>query len=177
VGVTDELAWLGPRGRDGGIDTVPLPGFAGAISLCGKHAIGPDHEAALERCGATTVVCLVEPHELLDRYPAYVGWLREHDGGRAVWFPIHDLHAPDVDVAVGLLAQLADRVRAGEHLLIHCAAGIGRAGTIATCLLITLGMGQTESLELVAAHRPMAGPEVGAQRDLVDAIWDRHQQG
>jgi hypothetical protein len=38
-------------------------------------------------------------------------------------------------------------------------------------------MGQTESLELVAAHRPMAGPEVGAQRDLVEAIWDRRQQG
>ena len=64
--------WLGPRGRHGGIDTVPLPSTNGGLSLCGKHAIGPDHLAAMAECGATTVVCLVEAYELADRYPAYL---------------------------------------------------------------------------------------------------------
>lgn len=171
--MSDGLHWLGPRGRDGGIDTLPLPVAIGGLSLCGKHAIAPDWMAAMERCGATTVVCLVETHELEDRYPEYLGWLRANRGVRAVWFPIHDLHAPTLDEAMGLLDELAVRLDAGEHLLMHCAAGIGRAGTMAACLLIRLGIDEEAALAHVAAHRPMAGPEAGVQRDLVAAVAAR----
>jgi len=181
-GPDDGLGWLGTRGRDGGIDLVPLPGVSGALSLCGKHAIGPDPEAALRRCSATTVVCLVEEHELAHRYPDYVTWLRTHAGRvgsgaepsavRAVWWPVHDLHAPSFDDAVVLIEELVARVRCGDHLLVHCGAGIGRAGTVAACVLIALGMDHDDALAHVARHRPMAGPEVGAQRDLVRALAD-----
>lgn len=167
------LQWLGPRGRDGGIDTIPIPSHSGGLSLCGKHAIGPDWAMAMERCGATTVVCLVERHELEERYPEYLDWLRENEGGAALWFPIHDLHAPPLDEALRIVGQLVERIAGGEHLLVHCAAGIGRAGTIATCLLIEFGMTTEDALAHVAAHRPMAGPEVGAQRDLVHALAGR----
>lgn len=176
----DGLGWLGARGRDGGIDLVPLPGVPGRLSLCGKHAIGPDPERALRRCDATTVVCLVEEHELVDRYPGYVDWLRTHadhagadarrSRARAVWMPVHDLHAPPLDEAVRLLDNLIVRVHRGEHLLVHCGAGIGRAGTVAVCMLIALGMQPDDALAHVANHRPMAGPEVGAQRELVRAV-------
>ena len=169
--------WLGPRGRDGGIDTIPLPATSGGLSLCGKHAIGPDHRRAMALCGATTVVCLVEAHELIERYPAYLAWLRDHSGREAVWFPIHDLHAPALAEADALLAELLVRLDSGEHLLMHCAAGIGRTGTIAACLLIEMGMGRDEALAHVAACRPMAGPEVGAQMDLVKAVAARRIAG
>src|SRR5262245_38190819 len=139
------LGWLGPRGRDGGIDTVPLPvptsgplPASAGLSLCGKHAIGPDYDAAMNRCGASTVVCLVEAYELEDRYPEYLAWLRSERGGRAIWHPIHDLHAPPLDDARALLGELTARLERGEHLLMHCAAGIGRAGTMAACLLVEL---------------------------------------
>lgn len=162
--------WLGPRGRDGGIDTVPLPVTDGGLSLCGKHAIGPDHVGAMARCGATTVVCLVEAYELADRYPDYLAWLAANRGGTAVWFPIHDLHAPSLAAALPFLTELRRRLEDGQHLLMHCAAGIGRTGTMAASLLMTLGVGRDEALATVAAHRPMAGPEVGAQMDLVNAL-------
>lgn len=164
----DGLDWLGARGRDGGIDPVPLPIPVGGLSLCGKHAIGVDHVGALARSGATTVVCLVERHELVDRYPDYVAWLEAESGNRALWHPIHDLHAPPLDDAVDLIDTLVERLQRGEHLLVHCAAGIGRAGTIAACVLMALGMQRDAALAHVARHRPMAGPEVGAQRRLVD---------
>ncbi len=159
------------RWLDGGLDRVPVPGSPGELWLCGKHAVGADPEAALARIGGRpTMVCLNQRHELEDRYPAYVAWLQEHDGGRAVWFPIPDLHAPTLveirpflDVAVG-------RLDGGEHLLVHCGAGIGRAGTIAVCILMLHGLTADDALALVASHRPMAGPEVGAQRQLVDAL-------
>jgi protein-tyrosine phosphatase len=162
--------WLGARGRDGGIDTVPLPITSGGLSLCGKHAIGPDHGAAMARCGATTVVCLVEAYELADRYPDYLHWVRTNRGGKAVWFPIHDLHAPTQADVAPFLTDLVRRLEDGEHLLMHCAAGIGRTGTMAACLLMQLGMTRDDALAHVAAHRPMAGPEVGAQMDLVNAL-------
>jgi hypothetical protein len=41
---------------------------------------------------------------------------------------------------------------------------------MAACVLVRLGASATHALDVVAAHRPMAGPEQGVQRDLVDAV-------
>lgn len=167
--------WPGGRARDGGIDPVPLPDGRGEVWLCGKHAIGPNVHAALARTTATTVVCLTERHELLERYPDYVAWLLEQQQAgaapdRAIWFPISDLHAPSLERVVPLLTDLRTRLDNGERLLVHCAAGFGRTGTVVICLLVALGMNAATASALVASCRPMAGPEVGAQRDLVAAV-------
>jgi protein-tyrosine phosphatase len=166
------LAWLSRRQLDGGVDQVPLPdGVTGSLWLCGKHAIGPDHERLLgEVGGAATVVCLVERHELEPRYPAYVGWLDRDGGATAVWWPIPDLHAPHVDRAVPFVDDLACRLQHGDALIVHCGGGMGRAGTIAACVLIRLGVDPATAVDVVAAARPGAGPEVGAQRELVETI-------
>lgn len=162
--------WPTGRARDGGIDEIPLPDVPGRLWLCGKHAIGPDPEALLGRVGASSVVCLTEVAELLDRYPEYVAWLRAAHAERAVWFPVPDLHAPEADAAIILVVDLARRLRDGDQVVVHCAAGFGRSGTLAACVLIALGVSAADALTLVAASRPMAGPEVGAQRDLVEAF-------
>lgn len=164
--------WLGPRGRHGGVDEIPLPAGPGRLWLCGKHFIGPDPGAALAEIGATTVVCLTERHELADRYPAYVAWLGrtvEHPDRHPIWFPIPDLHAYDLARMDPLLDAVLARLAAGESVLAHCGAGIGRAGTLAVLVLVSLGLPLDEALTRVAASRPMAGPEVGAQRTLVEA--------
>jgi protein-tyrosine phosphatase len=49
----------------------------------------------------------------------------------------------------------------------HCGAGIGRAGTVATCVLLAMGVGREDALRNVAEHRPLAGPEAGAQHEIV----------
>jgi len=145
-----------------------LPSEEGALWLCGKHVVGADPEAALARVGATTIVCLSERHEIEERYPSYVDWLQAHRGDRAVWFPIPDLHAPAVSELKPFVDDLVRRLDGGESVLVHCGAGIGRAGTIAACVLMAMGVGRDDALQTVAAHRPMAGPEAGAQRDVVD---------
>ncbi|MEZ5280252.1 MAG: tyrosine-protein phosphatase [Acidimicrobiales bacterium] len=171
----------GPRSRDGGIDRIPLPIPDGELWLCGKHAIGPDVGAAMLRAnGAGTVVCLTERYELADRYPDYVAWLDTnaadspvHGRAAAIWHPIPDLHAPSLDDAEALVTRIVDRLDDGEGVLMHCAAGIGRAGTMATLVLMAVGLNVTEALWTVGQHRPMAGPEVGAQMDLVEAFSRR----
>ena len=125
---------------------------------------------------ATTVVCLNERAELEDRYPHYVEWLHMQHTGRAVWCPIPDLGAPPVDEAMVLIETLRQRVERGDTLLVHCGAGIGRAGTIAAGLLMSMGLSRDAALAALAAHRPMAGPEAGAQRDLL-VLLDAEAQG
>jgi protein-tyrosine phosphatase len=153
---------------DGGIHEIPLPPVArGRMWLCGKHAIGPDPEGLMARVGADGVVCLNEEHELVDRYPAYVTWLRAQPPERVVWFAIADLHAPAVEEFVPVLTALVDRVVAGDRLIVHCGAGIGRAGTTAVAVLVSLAVPLEDALDHVRRHRPAAGPEVGPQLELV----------
>jgi protein-tyrosine phosphatase len=164
-------SWPEGRSLHGGVDEVPLPGgIPGRLWLCGKHFIAPDPEAALAQVNATAAVCLSERTELVQRFPAYVDWLDAQPSDRALWWPIPDLHAPDVDSALDLLEQLRLRLESGQTLLLHCGAGIGRAGTITAGLLITLGSSPADAVAHVAAHRPMAGPEAGAQTELLDAL-------
>ena len=160
--------WHAERSRDGGVDEIPLRDGPGRLWLCGKHAVAPNPEALLERLGATTIVALNEVHELEDRYPDYVGWLRSST--KAVWHPVPDLHAPTLSETIALVDDLRRRIQSGERVVLHCGAGIGRAGTIAAALLMRAGLSHDEALARVASSRPMAGPEAGAQRDLLVAL-------
>jgi protein-tyrosine phosphatase len=166
----DTATWRTARSRHGGVDEVPLPTPTGRLWLCGKHFVGPDPERALATVGATVVVCLNEREELVDRYPAYVEWLRRHVPERVVWHPVPDLHAPEPAAARLLLTELEERLADGAGLLVHCGAGMGRAGTVAAGLLVTMGASVDEAIATVAAHRPMAGPEAGAQSELLATL-------
>lgn len=161
--------WLTERQRNGGIDTVPLPDdIPGELMLCGKRAIA-DGRFAHPSMPWSTVVCLCQRHELADRYPAYVDWLDDPDNG-SIWWPIHDLGAAPVSATLPFVDGLVARLRDGERLLVHCAAGIGRAGTTAVCVLVRLGASVDEALATVRGARSMAGPEAGAQLALVREV-------
>lgn len=157
--------WPGERGRHGGVDEIPLPLPTGRLWLCGKHFVAPDPEAALGAIGADRVVCLCEEPELALRYPRYPAWLRSSP--HAVWFPVPDLHAPSVERLLPLLEGLRADLGRGGGLLMHCGAGIGRAGTVAAALLMSLGTGRYAAVATVGTHRPLAGPEAGAQEELL----------
>ena len=165
--------WHEQRSLHGGVDQIPLPGSRGQLWLSGKHFVGPDPELALRVIGGSTVVCLTEQRELADRYPQYVEWLSERAGEAALLFPIPDFGAPDLDQAIALIDLLLHRLEIGHGLLIHCAGGIGRSGTIAVALLMAMGAERTEAMATVAAHRPMAGPEAGEQREFLIALERR----
>jgi hypothetical protein len=163
--------WLGERSWHGGCDEIPLPAGPGRLWLCGKRFVGSDPEEALAAVGADGIVCLCESHELQDRYPAYVDWLST-EPARAIWFPIPDVHAPEAGTAIDFLDGLETRLSGGDRLIMHCGAGVGRAGTMAAALLIRMGRSRAQALSTVAAHRPMAGPEAGAQETFLKQVAD-----
>jgi protein-tyrosine phosphatase len=168
-----------PRGRsaDGGIDEIPLGDqIEGRLWLCGKHLVGPDPEAALVRVGATSVLCLTERHELESRYPEYVRWLIDETDRRATWFPTPDLGVRPLDDYLGMLEPVVEHLGGGARLIAHCGAGIGRAGTFAVCVLVALGATPDDATQIVADSRPLAGPEVGPQAELVGAVARRFER-
>jgi protein-tyrosine phosphatase len=152
---------------DGGIHEIPLEGTVGKLWLCGKHFIGPDVETIRIERDITYVVCLVEEHELRDRYDAYSQWHRDNAGSPSVWFPIPDLSYPSFDDALEFVEHVTALVRDKGSMVVHCAAGIGRTGTTAAAILMMLGMPMNEALTHVRTHRPMAGPETGSQEEFI----------
>jgi Protein-tyrosine phosphatase len=159
------------RSLAGGIDQIPLPPpCPGELWLCGKHVIGVDVDATLAFTGADHVVCLTQRHELVDRYPSYVAWLDANQPARATWAATPDLGTLSADESLRLFRTLTTLVQAGARLIVHCAAGIGRSGTAAVAILMMLGSEIGEAEGVVAANRPMAGPETGPQRELLESL-------
>ena len=162
------MTWPSGRALDGGLDLVATPDGTGEMWLCGKHVVGPDPERVRERIGPTTTIVSFNQARDIARYPDYEPWLRTSP--HALWFPIPDFHAPPLDDALPILDRIAGILRAGDPVVMHCSAGVGRAGTMAVAVLMVLGVPMTEAKRQVAADRPGAGPEAGPQRDLVLAL-------
>jgi protein-tyrosine phosphatase len=77
------------------------------------------------------------------------------------------MHAPSVDEFAALVARVRARLDAGDGVIVHCGAGIGRAGTLAAALLMSLGADHDGSLATVRAARPSAGPQTQVQDQLL----------
>lgn len=165
-----------PWTTDGGIHNIPLPIDSGGLWLCGKHYIAPKVEDVRQELGEPTVVCLTQRHELQERYDSYITWLETHHNTSALWVPVHDLNAPPLEEGIALLSRVTEGLHNNERFIVHCAAGIGRAGTTAVGVLMMLGMDPEVAASHVRAHRPMAGPEAGPQREFISALAARLTQ-
>jgi protein-tyrosine phosphatase len=89
---------------------------------------------------------------------------------RAIWFPLHDMHAPSLDDVQPLFAEIARRLDEDEGVIVHCGAGVGRAGTVAAALLMRRGLSLDDALATVASSRPMAGPQTLAQALFLEQL-------
>jgi protein-tyrosine phosphatase len=59
--------------------------------------------------------------------------------------------------------QVASSLVLGQHVLLHCAAGIGRTGTVAACVLKDLGLPAATALARVreAGSNPQSALQSG----------------
>ena len=83
------------------------------------------------------------------------GPLAERLGMNFLSFPIQDVHVPaSMPVFRAFVAGLAERLRLGEHVGMHCRGSIGRAPlTAEACTLIHLGWSALDALAAIEAAR------------------------
>lgn len=123
----------------------------------------------IQAWGATAVVTLVEGHELVSLGVPDLGERIVERGLQWHHLPIPDLNAPGPTFEAAWPAvalQLRRMVNTGGRVLIHCRGGLGRAGTVAACLLVELGEAPREAILRVRTARPHA-IETAAQERYV----------
>ena len=105
------------------------------------------------------VLSLMEEHELVEA-GAPVHLLAEELAGQAIeWLhlPIRDMMAPDTRFEtawVELWPRLDRQFQEGGRVFIHCYAGLGRTGTVASLILMQYGFSARDAIQQVRAARP-----------------------
>jgi len=70
-------------------------------------------------------------------------------------FPIQDLRIPtERNLLIKLLVHMKKLLDDDKSILIHCYAGLGRTGLLATTLLVSLGLEAKVSIEHIRKIRP-----------------------
>ena len=140
-------------------------------SMPGRHESWDAFVAEAQRVNLDTIVCLTPEEEIERKSPSYASARAEKRLPCGVEnFVIPDLRAPtdtEKKTFQAFVVNLANTLCAGKVCLMHCAGGIGRTGTVATCLLLELGVDINK-----AAHEvEHAGsyPEVAEQEDFI--VW------
>ncbi len=137
--------------------SVELPAdISGRLYLHSMPGRYEPYQATLDAArmkGITQVVCLTALEEIEGKAPEYARALRRGDlPWQQRMFPIVDYGVPgDRARFLELVNSIAADLRRGDNILLHCAAGIGRTGTVASCVLAALGLSAEEAAARVHA--------------------------
>lgn len=114
--------------------------------------------------GVDVLVSLLDPNEATWLGLGDEGPLAEAAGMQFLSYPILDVHVPaDIATFRAFVAGLADRLRAGERIGVHCRGSIGRSTVTAACTLIHLGWSAKEALKAIQAARGCEVPDTAEQ--------------
>jgi len=119
---------------------------------------------ALRKAGVQTLVSLLEKDEAewlgLDSERQFAERLEM----TFLSFPIPDMHVPEnADRFREFVTGLAERLRSGEQIGVHCRGSIGRSTTTAACALVHLGWLPQVALKAIEEARGCAVPNTDEQ--------------
>ena len=142
-------------------------------SMPGRKETWVEAKQALEHNNISHILCLTSSAEMLEKSPDYAAFAKQEQVHKRVMkhfiqISIEDFSIPtDSEFYRDQISLAANAINQGAHLLIHCAAGIGRTGCAAIALLQELGLSVSEAESLVLAAG--SNPETDLQWDFIRA--------
>lgn len=123
-----------------------------------KPSDAPRTVRVLRKEGVTTLVSVVTIPErwAVDSMPF------EH-----FWLPVPEHGVPRQADAAGVLPALAERLRAGAHVVISCRLALGRSPMVAAALLCAMGLSPDDAEAAVTKARRRKVPAQATQRAWV----------
>lgn len=145
-----------------------VPGQLWLSSMPGRFEAWTEFESEAQRRALALVVCLTPRDELAELSPDYHAALRQGSVDfRWLHLPMPNFGLPDEPSDFRReIRQVAQSLRQGETVLLHCAAGLGRTGTAAACVLKALGLHTEDALQRV--RDAGSNPQNARQSGLVD---------
>ena len=145
-----------------------VPGRLWLSSMPGRFDAWSSFENQAKRGRLNLVVCLTQRDEMCELSPAY------HAAVVAGSVPFRWLNVPIPNFGVpddkpGFrhdVETIATALKRGESVLLHCAAGIGRTGSAAACVLKSLGLSTDDALKRV--REAGSNPQNALQSGFVD---------
>ncbi len=122
-------------------------------------------QARALRAGLRLVVCLTPRSEMAELSPDYHAAVAQGEAPfRWLNLPMRNFGVPEdrANFEEGVY-QIAQALRQGDCVMLHCAAGMGRTGSTAACVLKALGLETQEALQRVrdAGSNPQNAQQSG----------------
>ena len=157
----------GTRNFASGIDTLAQMEPKDCRIVIEAGELRPDaplRKACEKAKSAVAIACYADTERDLARL------IDDEDLPWEMWaLPIADGGVPeDEEEFIDLARDIADELRGGVNVLIHCYAGIGRTGTLAIATLMALGVPPDKARRVV--EDAGAGPESYAQERLIERL-------
>ena len=142
-----------------------VPGSLWLAGMPGRFESWTAFESRAQRAALGLVVCLTPRSELAELSPAYHAAVAHGDVPfRWLNLPMRNFGLPEDRAAFEQgVRQIAHALRQGDAVMLHCAAGMGRTGSTAACVLKVLGLQTQEALQRVrdAGSNPQNAQQSG----------------
>ena len=158
-----EVDWIDLEAVPGLASAVDAGGALGMSFTPGKHDpygmhdrdVAADVQALRDVHGVTSLLLLIEDHELDELQVAELPVALADAGIDLVRYPIPDFGVPEDPDAFGLIADdVMTRVRGGQRVVVACRGGFGRTGAVVGSMLRSAGLAPDDAVAMVRAVRP-----------------------